>query len=177
MYLSTYNIILRTPLTCIWSKQGGRGCSGGLLAIIMVPHHHHPPFIDVVVIIPPATHPMSKVLMRLGVGGVSFLHHHCPPFVVVVVVVIPPTIHPTSNCCHCPSFIVIVVPSSLSLSLSFHLLSTPQAVACEARGGWCVVPLLSLSHPCCHPPCKQRLATVVGQCCWQCCLVVIAIRS
>jgi len=31
------------------------------------------------------------------------------------------------------------------------------------------------SHPCCYPPCKQRLTMVVWQCCQQCHLIIIAV--
>jgi hypothetical protein len=92
--------------------------------------------------------------------------------------------------------------SSLSLSLSCvivvvcHCRHSPSpplpvaAAACRRRpthdppheqllvrlGGGCVSFLVRRrSHPCCYPPCEQRLATVVWRCCRRCRLVVIAV--
>jgi hypothetical protein len=74
---------------------------------------------------------------------------------------------------------------------SFSLPTAPvAAAACRRRptrdppheqllvrlGGGCVSFLVRRrSHPCCYPPCEQRLATVVWRCRRRCRLVVIAV--
>ena len=65
----------------------------------------------------------------------------------------------TSNCCCSPSpfHSCAIIIASLS-SLSFHPQSTPQAVACEAGGKWCVI------H-CCHQDIVSWLGFTIGLCC------------
>ncbi|KAF8232939.1 hypothetical protein L208DRAFT_915253 [Tricholoma matsutake] len=82
-------------------------------------------------------------------SGVQVLGHR--------LLLIDPTIHPISRCSwqwHGVPCVSLVSSSLVSpSSSSFHPLSTPQAVAREAGGEWCVIQgAISLSPPPRHPP-------------------------
>jgi hypothetical protein len=91
--------------------------------------------------------PHEQLLMRLGAGGVlscvpsflpivvlpsSFLSCRCP------IVVLPSLFPSLLSHHHSPVIVLPLLCPCLLLSL-FHLQSTPQAVAHEAGGGWCVI--------------------------------------
>ena len=84
--------------------------------------------------------------------------------------------------------IIIIGAGAVLIQVVVHLWSTPQAVGCEAWGGWCaslvvslccpspiIVGLLSSTH---DPPCEQGLTTVVvggGQ--LHCPVIVVVVVS
>ena len=100
----------------------------------------------------PPCHPLSSSssssLLKV-VGGASSARH-CG-YTRAGVLTWCPAPSPLPSSSH-PALVVIII---VSLSSSFHPLSTPQAVACEAGGRWCSVscsPLLPRTRKCCLEP-------------------------